>query len=371
MDDHYDLLTLLSEIKDGLVELFPDKVWVKAEIASIQVRTNGHCYLELVQSEMGIQKAKVKAMIWSSKYQMLSVFFTQATGSRLAPGQQILVRAQINYSELYGLSLVIDDINPEYTLGDAELKKRETVERLESEGLMDLQKELALPSLPYRLAVVSAPDAAGYGDFCNHLRNNEYGFVFEVCLFEATMQGEKAPGSVADALDRVAASAERFDAVLIMRGGGSNLDLACFDDYSMAAAIATCPIPVYTAIGHDRDHHVADMVAHDFVKTPTALADEFIDIYCEEDERISALATRLKLAFASKIAARQSKVDELERRIKDADPRKVLQRGYTLVVDSEGKVLKSASQAQPGDRIKVMFADGTIEMTVDSIQKKQ
>ena len=366
--DCYDLLTLQSEIKDGLLELFPERVWVKAEIASLQVRTNGHCYLELVQSERGVQLAKVKAMIWSSRYRLLSAFFEQASGTRLAAGQQILVRAQVNYSELYGLSLVIDDINAEFTVGDAELRKRQPVERLEKEGLMDLQKELSLPQLPYSLAVVSAPDAAGYGDFCRHLQENEYGFVFKVTLFPATMQGEKAPQSVADAL--AAIDPKLYDAALLMRGGGSRLDLACFDDYEMAAAIARCPIPVYTAIGHDRDHSVADMVAHESVKTPTALADEFIDLYAREDERLAYLANRLKLAFTNKITSRLSRLEELERRIREADPRRVLQRGYSLIVDEGGHVIKELSSVKPGDKLRIMLADGTIEVSVDNLQKK-
>ena len=364
--DCYDLLTLQREIREGLFELFPDRVWVKAEIASMQVRTNGHCYLELVQSERGVQLAKVKAMIWSSRFKFLSAFFEQASGTRLAAGQQIMARAQVNYSELYGLSLVIDDINAEFAVGDAELRKRQTIERLEKEGFMELQKELELPALPYSLAVVSAPDAAGYGDFCRHLEENEYGFVFKVTLFPATMQGEKAPASVAQALAEI--DPKQFDAALIMRGGGSRLDLACFDDYDMAAAIARCPIPVYTAIGHDRDHSVADMVAHAFVKTPTALADEFIDLYAQEDERLTYLANRLKLAFANKISSRLSRIDELERRIREADPRKVLQRGYSLIVDSGGHIVKSASDVSADDTLRILFSDGTVQVKVESIK---
>ena len=363
--DCYDLLTLQREIREGLFELFPDRVWVKAEIASMQVRTNGHCYLELVQSERGVQLAKVKAMIWSSRFKFLSAFFEQASGTRLAAGQQIMARAQVNYSELYGLSLVIDDINAEFAVGDAELRKRQTIERLEKEGLMELQKELELPALPYSLAVVSAPDAAGYGDFCRHLEENGYGFVFKVTLFPATMQGAAAPQSVSEALSAI--DPKQFDAVLIMRGGGSRLDLACFDDYDMAAAIARCPIPVYTAIGHDRDHSVADMVAHAFVKTPTALADEFIDLYAQEDERLTYLANRLKLAFANKISSRLSRIDELERRIREADPRKVLQRGYSLIVDEGGHIVKEAASVKPVDKLRIMLADGTIEVNVDTV----
>ena len=220
---------------------------------------------------------------------------------------------------------------------------------------------LAPALLPYRLAVISARDAAGYGDFRRHLEENAYGFVFSVELFEATMQGEDAPASIVDALERVECAPEPFDAVLLMRGGGSALDLACFDDYGLCFAIANCPVPVYTAIGHDRDFHVADQVAYDFVKTPTALADRFIDAFAAEDERISSFGNRLRMAFAARIAAMEQRLVALGDRIRGADPRGVLARGYALVTDARGVVVKSAGALPPGTSFKVMFADGTIE----------
>ena len=373
--EYVDLLTLQNTIREGLTELFPEKVWVKAEIAAVQARMNGHCYLDLVQSEEGRQLAKVKAVIWKSKFPLLRAFFRDATGKDLEVGQQVLVLAEVNYSELYGLSLVIDDINPGFTLGDAELKKQQTIKMLQEEGMMDLQQKLELPAIPYRLAVISAPDAAGFGDFRRHLTENQYGFYFEVDLFPATMQGETAPESIADALGAVEAAGQNgrtkaggYDAVLILRGGGSNLDLACFDDYGLALAIAQCRIPVFTAIGHDKDYHVADMVAYRFVKTPTALADEFIDMYSAEDERIGSLGARLARAFAAKIQQRLSALDELDRRIKAADPRAVLKRGYTLAVDAKGRVIKSIKSVVKGDTINIMLSDGTLTATVNEIE---
>ena len=364
--EYWDLLTLQNTIKDGLYNLFPERVWVKAEIAAVQARMNGHCYMDLVQSEDGKQLAKVKAVIWRTTYPMLRAFFKDATGKDLEEGQQILVSAQVNYSELYGLSLIIEDINPEFTIGDAELKKQQTVKILQEEGLMDLQQKLELAAIPYRLAVISAPDAAGFGDFKRHLTENQYGFWFEVDLFPATMQGESAPESIADALGAVEAAAG-YDAVLILRGGGSNLDLACFDDYGLALAIAQCGIPVFTAIGHDKDYHIADMVAYRFVKTPTALADEFIQMYMAEDERIGSLGARLRVAFAAKISQRLSALDEIDRRIRAADPRAVLNRGYTLAVDPQGRVVKSAKGLKAGDRLTVMMSDGTVKAIIEEV----
>lgn len=400
MEDFTDLYTLQRQVKEGLGELFPDRIWVCAEIAALQVRNNGHCYLDLVQSENGVQKAKAKAIIWAGKYPMLSRFYRETTGSSMQAGQQVQVLVQVNYSELYGLSLIIDDINPEYTLGDAEKQKKITVERLTREGLLERQARLELCRLPYRLAVVSARDAAGYGDFCRHLEAG--GYAFDVVLVEAAMQGIDAPASICRALALVDGctlngSAQNddtgeclegpFDAVLILRGGGSALDLACYDDYSLCAAIALCPVPVFTAVGHDKDYHVADMVAYMSVKTPTALADVFIGFCEEENSLINQMGARLKRAFAARLAAeeyhirmlalrvRQSCAGKIalqeallqryESRIVSSDPRKLLERGYTLVTDAAGTVLKSVVGLRKGDSIRVMMSDGTVRATID------
>ena len=366
MDAQYiSLFDLQKQMREGIEEFFPDRLWVCAEVASVQVKANGHCYLDLCQSEDGRVVAKAKAVIWRNRYLPISMYFREMAGSDIAAGMQLLVRVQVTYSELYGLTLTVDEVEPQFTIGAAELEKRRTIARLEEDGLMDAQKELAMPALPYRLAVISARDAAGYGDFCRHLTQNEYGFVFDVHLFEAAMQGKDAPESITDALEAVECSEEHFDAVLIMRGGGSALDLACFDDYGLCFAIANSTIPVCTAIGHERDRHVADMVAWQAVKTPTALADLFIGVFAAEDELITSFSTRLRLAFAGKISALSSRLDVLQSRIKAADPRSILARGYLLATDSSGVVLKKAAGVESGDRISVMFADGTLKCTVD------
>ena len=362
--DFIDLVELQAQLREEIEFSFPERVWVRAEIASVQAKANGHCYLDLSQSEDGRIVAKAKAVVWRSRYTALRAYFREATGGDLAAGMEVLLRVQVSYSELYGLTLTVDEIEPRFTLGAAELQRRRTLEKLEADGLLDRQKELEPALLPYRLAVISARDAAGYGDFRCHLEENAYGFVFAVELFEATMQGEDAPASIVDALERVECAPEPFDAVLLMRGGGSALDLACFDDYGLCFAIANCPVPVYTAIGHDRDFHVADQVAHDFVKTPTALADRFIDAFAAEDERISAYGNRLRMAFAARIAAMEQRLVALGERIRSADPRGVLARGYALVTDACGVVVKSAAALPSGTRFRVLFADGTVEAVV-------
>ena len=388
-NDFIDLLTLQSKLKEGVELLFPKRIWVKAEVSAVKARNGGHCYLELSQSSDKGLVAKTSAIIWSSKYRIIAPYFESVTGSPLQEGMVILVQVQVNYSELYGLSLIIDDIDPEYSLGIKELERQKTIERLQKEGLMGMQKGLELPLLPYRLAVISAADAAGYRDFMQHISENPYGFTVEPVLFPALMQGADCPASIISALDAIMDSGQDWDAVLILRGGGAKLDLACFDDYSLAAVIAQYPLPVLTAIGHDQDFHVCDMVAHEFLKTPTALADFILDIYQNEDERVSTLETRVRLgmtnrlyreealldslaarvkgAFQLKVAAMESALNVLQARIEAADPRRILLRGYVLATDADGVVLKGVAGRSVGDKVKMMFADGVLECTVDGI----
>ena len=386
--DFIDLFELQMSIKEGIESLFPDRVWVKAEVSAVKARRGGHCYLELSQSGAEGLVAKCSAIIWSSKYRFIAPYFESVTGSPLSEGMVILAQVQVNYSELYGLSLIIDEIDPEFTLGAKEMERQQTIERLRSEGLMELQKELQLPVLPYRLAVISAEDAAGYRDFMRHIEENPYGFKVLPVLFPALMQGAGCPASIVQALDSVLDSGQQWDAVLILRGGGSKLDLACYDDYQMSAVIAQYPLPVLTAIGHDQDYHVCDMVAHEYLKTPTALADFIMDIYQGEDERISSCQTRVRLAvsnrlyreetlldslssrikggFSLKIAVMESALQVLQTRIEAADPRRILDRGYALAVDTEGVVLRGAAGCKPGDKVSVMFADGVLDCIVKS-----
>ena len=384
-----DLFEFQSRLKEGVELLFPKRIWLKAEISAIKARNGGHCYLELSQSNENGLIAKASAAIWSSRYRFIAPYFESVTGSPLQEGMSILVEVQPSYSQLYGFTLVINDIDPEFSLGLQEMERQKTIERLQQEGLMGLQKELPFPCLPYRFAVISAEDSAGYRDFGRHIAENPYGFKVELDLFPAAMQGKDCPGSIVAALDAVLDSQMEYDAVLILRGGGSKLDLACYDDYQMAAVIAQYPIPVLTAVGHDQDFHVCDMVAYEYLKTPTALADYIMEIYEGEDERISSAQTRIKLAvsnrlyredalldslaarikgaFSLKIAAMESALQVLWTRIESADPRRILQRGYVLATDAEGVVLKGVAGRNIGDKVAMMFADGTLECTVDSV----
>ena len=389
--DYLDLLELQTMLKESIEEAFPERFWVKAEISSLSPRANGHCYLSLVQSDKGKIIAECKAMIWKWNYLQLKAYFEQETSQELKAGLTVLVYVKVSYSELYGISLFIDDIDPAFTLGEAALERKRNIEKLTEGGYMEMQRELCLPPLPRRLAVISSETAAGYGDFCRHLKENEEGYAFSVELFEAMMQGAKAPESISKAIAKAAEGP--FDAILILRGGGSELDLACFDDYDLAVAIATCPLPIVTAIGHDRDYHIADMVANRFVKTPTALADLFLDAFAAEDARIDALEQRiqrevlrrrqeklaamerplteaihrLRFAFSARLNEAVSKLSLVEAGIRSSDPRNILSLGYVLVTGPDNKLLKSVGKISPGDRIGVRLSDGSLTARVENV----
>ena len=388
-EDPIDLLTLQNRAKAAVGAAFPDRVWVRAEIAGLREGAGGHCYLELTQSDRGRLVAQARAVIWRSRYPSVSQYFEAVTGSRLAAGIEILARVQVSFHELYGMSLSIDEIDPVYTLGDRERQKKETLARLEREGLLDAQKELCLPDLPYALAVISAEGAAGFGDFRRHLLENPYGYAYRVDLFPAVMQGAAAPESIAGALAEAGEARPSYDVVLILRGGGSETDLACYDDYDLAAAIARCPVPVFTAVGHDRDSHVADRVAHTAVKTPTALADLLLDCSAAEDQRITAYEARLQAAFrgrfaqlelrlqalgnlvrsaaAARLSTASARLDLMETKIAAADPRGILRRGFSLILDSRGARLSGARGRTPGERISVLMPDGRIDCRVEAV----
>ena len=387
--EYIDLFEFQSRLKQGIECLFPSRIWVKAEVSAVKARSGGHCYMELSQSDANGLVAKANAIIWASKYRFIAPYFESVTGSPLSEGMSVLVEVQVNYSQLYGFSLIINDIDPEYSLGVKELERQRTIERLTREGLMELQKGHSLPLLPYRLAVISAEDAAGYRDFMRHLHENPYGFQVDTELYPALMQGADCPESIITAMDAVLDSGKEYDAVLVLRGGGSKLDLACFDDYGLAAVIAQFPLPVLTAIGHDQDFHVCDMVAHEYVKTPTALADFILSMYEDEDARLSSFQTRVRLAFGSRITSMEAVLEVLGRRVKGgfamkisameaavallqtritaSDPRKVIERGYALALDAGGRVMKGVSGSKAGDKVSMLFADGTLKCEVENV----
>ncbi len=293
------LFQLNQKIKGVLDEALLYSIWIKAEIGELRVNRNGHCYLDLVEKDQdGDQlRARSRAMIWARNFRMLRAYFESTTGQSLTSGLKILVKVTVQFQEVFGLSLVITDIDPSYTMGDLARKRREVLMRLEEEGVIDMNKELQLPDVTQKMAIISSPTAAGYGDFIDQLDNNPYGIKFYHHLFSAVMQGDRAEASIAAAFERVFEHAAVFDAVILIRGGGASIDLLCFDSYWVAYHIAQFPLPVITGIGHERDESVADKVANTQLKTPTAVAafliekaGEFLQRVDENAELIGELA---------------------------------------------------------------------------------
>lgn len=445
----FSLFELNKLIKEVISRSLPDSYWVIAEISEINEHPSGHCYLELIQKDEATDsiKAKAKATIWSYTYRMLKPYFETMTNRPLSRGMSVLVNVQIIFHELYGYSLNIIDIEPSFTLGDIELKRRETISKLVSDGVMEMNKEQELDLLPKRIAIISSSSAAGLQDFINQLTNNPFGYKFYYQIFPAIMQGDDAESSIVNSLNKIYDQKEEFDAVAIVRGGGAQADLACFDSYQLSSNIAQFPIPILTGIGHDKDISVADLVAYKSLKTPTAVAEFLISkfneakvIMADLTYRIEELtaqiintendflkSTRLKLQYLSSNAItlqkstisniykstpyistqliknhsdlmqiKQTKLllftntklnkqkselrtysiklnnivpqklnDEKNRHnylyktLQNLNPNNILARGYSITYHN-GKVLKSSSNVDMGEEVKIILKNGSI-----------
>lgn len=290
-DQQLSLYQLQQQVKGSLDDTFSMPVWVKAEISEMTLNRSGHCYLDLIETEPGTDTviARCRATIWSYTFRMLKPYFETTTGQAFSEGLKVLLQAKVEYHEVFGFSLNIRDIDPVYTLGDLARQRREIIRRLQEDGVFEMNKELELPMVPQRIAIISSPTAAGLQDFLDQLHNNPHQFVFYTKLFPAVMQGNEAPRSIMNALDLIFEYEEMFDAVVIIRGGGAQIDLACFDQYELAFNVAQFPLPVITGIGHDKDDTVIDMVAHTRMKTPTAVAEFLISGALQFSQQLNEL----------------------------------------------------------------------------------
>lgn len=293
MTNKVSLTELQLIIRDTLYLALPDVFWVMAEISELKENYAGHCYLELIEKHPDDNnvKARVRAIIWSTRYRFLKAFFQNITGDSLREGLKILVKTKIEYHELYGLSLIISDIDPAFTIGEMAMKRQQIIKRLEQEGVFSMNKELSFPAVPQRIAVISSKNAAGYSDFVNQLKGNSYGYVFYTALIETSLQGTETEQGVVNALDRIALQSHLFDLVVIIRGGGSQSDLSWFDSYNIAYHVTQFPLPVITGIGHDKDVSITDMVANISLKTPTAVADFLINNVAEVENHIIEMSS--------------------------------------------------------------------------------
>ncbi len=418
--NHITLFQLQQRIKSVIEQGMPLPVWVVAEIAECKVNYSGHCYLELVEktettdskAATGVPKAQARAVIWRSQYAMLSAYFESQTGSRLTAGMKILAKVTVSFHELYGLSLQITDLDPSYTLGEVERQKQLTINQLQADGVWDCNREVELPTLVQRLAVVSSASAAGYRDFCQELQRSPY--AFRHSLFEAVMQGTAAEESICAALSAIAEREDEFDAVIIIRGGGSSSDLSCFNSYRICSYVAQFPLAVITGIGHDKDVSVADMVAHTPLKTPTAVAAWLDERMALLEGRIDEAAQLLIDAARTKTAAEQLRIErwaglirELAKRMCERElsrltlqqeqlraaaertieretsrlqlalelveahnPKQILRRGFA-VVRLGGKAMTQTEGVTCGEQIEIELFGGTLQAEVKKIITKQ
>ena len=398
----YSLFELNRLVRESIECEMPDEYWVEAELSECR-ESRGHCYMELIQKDeqTATPVAKASAKCWANKWLTIRPYFERTTGQQLHAGMKVLLQVYPQFHEAYGFSWIINDIDPTYTIGDMARKRQEIIKKLKDEGVFDLQKELQLPLFCQHIAVISSQTAAGYGDFCNQLADNPYGFKFETQLFPAIMQGEGVEQSIIAALEQIYNS--QFDCVVIIRGGGATSDMSGFDTLALAENVANFPIPIITGIGHDRDESILDMVSHTRVKTPTAAAaflishlKEVLDIIDASQERITRFALQKISNLKSQISnlqeaiprlfsivktRQESKIDLFEQRmhtsidrrfiserhrlelidekLKALDPTLLLKRGYSITLH-HGRAVKDATTLHPGDEIETRLAKGTI-----------
>ena len=400
------MLELNRMVRESIECEMPEEYWVEAELSECR-ETRGHCYMELIQKDelSATPVAKAQAKCWANKWLTIRPYFERITGQQLHAGMKVLLQVYPQFHEAYGFSWIVNDIDPTYTIGDMARKRQEIIKKLKDEGVFDLQKELQLPMFCQRIAVISSQTAAGYGDFCNQLADNPYGFKFETQLFPATMQGEGVEQSIINALERIYDT--DYDCVVIIRGGGATSDMSGFDTLALAENVANFPIPIITGIGHERDESILDMVSHTRVKTPTAAAafliehlKEVLDVIDSSQDRITRYAQQKLTTLNSQLAIvsesiprlfslvktrQESKLDIFEQRmrtsidrrltseshklelisekLKALDPTLLLARGYSITMHN-GHAVRDAATLPPGTEIETRLAKGTIHSII-------
>ncbi len=405
------LYELNRQVRAVVDDSFYEPVWIQAELSSVSER-GPHCYLEFVQkSDRGNTFiAKARGQVWGNRWSVVRRYFEETTGQPLSAGMQVMVQVEVTFHEQYGFSLNVIDINPTYTLGDIARRRQEIMRRLEEEGVVNLNKELELPRLVRRVAVISSEGAAGWGDFLNQLRGNAYGLTYEVRLFPAVMQGERVEQTVIDALDCIAAELERWDVVVVVRGGGATSDLTGFDNLRLAENVANFPLPIITGIGHERDDTVIDMISHTRVKTPTAAAEFIIRLGVEQLALIDSLrqslsdgvlnrmhrerlrlenivgnlpvlvrlfstsqghaltdmSVRLRNSVQTLLDGKRHQLKLSAAQVDSADPARLLKLGFSIV-RFNGKAVRDASLLAEGDELEITLEKGTVK----SVVKKQ
>ena len=405
---HYTLRQLNLMVRDAIAMQLPDEYWVEAELSECRER-GGHCYMELVEKDdkSNTPIARASAKCWRQTWQMVQPYFERTTGQPLRAGLKVLLKVYAQFHEAYGFSWIVTDIDPTYTLGDMARRRQEIIRQLKEEGVFDLQRELRLPLFAQRIAVISASNAAGYGDFCRQLEDNGYGFHFTIQLFPAIMQGEQVESSIINALNQIYNDISHYDVVCILRGGGATADLSGFDTLALAENVAQFPLPIITGIGHDRDESILDMISHTRVKTPTAAATLLVDNLLRvldrieraqtfvshfvsdsihrHQQHISQLATliptlalrtvsdgrhriemlqpRPRLAIERLLTEQKHRLERMALQLQGFDPQILLARGYSITL-KDGRAVRDPAQVKPGDEIETRIEKGTFKSIV-------
>ena len=383
---HFSLYALNALVHEAVSNALPDEYWVEAELAECRER-NGHCYMELVEKDERSNSpiAKASAKCWRQTWTRLHATFLRATGQPLRAGMKVLLRVYPQFHEAYGFSWIVSDIDPTYTIGDLARRRQEIIKTLKAQGVFDLQRELRLSPFAQRIAVISAESAAGYGDFCRQLLDNEYNLQFHTELFPAIMQGERVEQSVIQALNLINNRIDDFDAVVIIRGGGATSDMSGFDTLPLAENVANFPLPIITGIGHDRDECVLDMVSHTRVKTPTAAATLLITHLCNTLQQVADAENviahyaldrlqrhRLQLEHITTLLPHLAQrlmteahhsLERIQLKLEGYDPQLLLQRGYSITLHN-GQIVKSPQDVKSGDEIETRLKQGTIKSII-------
>ena len=383
---HFSLYALNALVHEAVSNALSDEYWVEAELAECRER-NGHCYMELVEKDERSTSpiAKASAKCWRQTWTLLHATFLRATGQPLRAGMKVLLRVYPQFHEAYGFSWIVSDIDPTYTIGDLARRRQEIIKTLKAQGVFDLQRELRLSPFAQRIAVISAESAAGYGDFCRQLLDNEYNLQFHTELFPAIMQGERVEQSVIQALNLINNRIDDFDAVVIIRGGGATSDMSGFDTLPLAENVANFPLPIITGIGHDRDECVLDMVSHTRVKTPTAAATLLITHLCNTLQQVADAENviahyvldrlqrhRLQLEHITTLLPHLAQrlmteahhsLERIQLKLEGYDPQLLLQRGYSITLHN-GQIVKSPQDVKSGDEIETRLKQGTIKSII-------
>ncbi|MCS4435276.1 exodeoxyribonuclease VII large subunit [Aquiflexum gelatinilyticum] len=319
MQQAISLLALNQLIRETLDVHLEPSYWIVAEIGELKQAGQGHAYLDLVEKQGNQIAAKMRANIWAYSYRTIAGRFQATTGQSLRAGMKILAQVTVTFHELYGISLNIKDIDPNFTLGERARIRQEIINRLSKEGMIELNKRYALPTVPQKIAVISSSTAAGYGDFVNQIEQNRFGYKVWNKLYQATLQGTDAAATLISAFQRIEAdqNLEKFDVIVLIRGGGAQLDLDCFDDYGLAMAIAKSPLPVLTGIGHERDETIADLVSHTKMKTPTAVAEFILSGFRDFEDSLNLWTKNLSRFAGQMLVQEDKKTTELENRLKN------------------------------------------------------